>query len=109
MLLTEGFFLKFSVRNKFSEPIIALLKRVDLLMIQMTKNEMFSHCGVFPNLADEDLLFVFHPVLNASAFASFLKVQAMCVFANLADENSLIILHPKLECFCIILCEILFH
>ena len=70
---------------------------------------MFSHCGVFPNLADEDLLFVFHPVLNASAFASFLKVQAMCVVANLADENSLIILHPKLECFCIILFEILFH
>ena len=28
-------------------------------MIQMTKNNMFSHCGVFANLSDEDSLIIF--------------------------------------------------
>ena len=63
-------------------------------MIQMTKNEMFSHSGVFANLADENSVIIFASSTLISAFASFLKVQAMCVFANLADENPPLILHP---------------
>ena len=50
-LQMDVFFLSFYGRKKFSEPIIALLNRVDLLMVQTVKiMDMFSHCGVLTNL-----------------------------------------------------------
>ena len=52
--IQKDFFLSLLSETRFQSLSSLLLNRIDLFMIQMRKNEMFSHSGVFANLADEN-------------------------------------------------------
>ena len=59
LLIQKDFFLSFLFETSSQSLSSLLLDRIDLFMIQMTKNEMFSHSGVFANLADENCVISF--------------------------------------------------
>ena len=59
LLIQKNSFLSFLSETSSQSHSSLLLNRIDLIMIQMTKNEMFSHSGVFPNLADENSVISF--------------------------------------------------
>ena len=59
LLIQKNFFLSFLSETSSQSLLSLLLHRIDLFMIQMTKNEMFSHSGVFANLADENSVIIF--------------------------------------------------
>ena len=57
--IQKDFFSSLLSETRFQSLSSLLLNRIDLFMIQMRKNEMFSHSGVFANLADENCVIRF--------------------------------------------------